>query len=41
MLLGGFWVVEHRVDNPIVDFALFRNRPYLGANAAAFALVAA
>ena len=40
VLLGAFWVVEHRVDNPIVDFALFRNRPYLGANAAAFGIVA-
>ena len=41
LLLAAFWVVEHRVNKPIVDFALFRNRPYLGATAAAFALVGA
>jgi len=29
------------VDSPIVDFSLFRNGPYLGASAAAFALVGA
>lgn len=34
-----FWRVEHRVREPIVDFALFRNGPYFGASAAAFALV--
>lgn len=34
-----FWFVEHRVDDPIVDFTLFRNGPYFGASAAAFALV--
>jgi len=38
-LLVAFWVVEHRVRAPIVDFALFRNGPYLGASAAGFALV--
>ena len=37
--LAAFWVVEHRVAQPIVEFPLFRNRPYLGASAAAFALV--
>jgi EmrB/QacA subfamily drug resistance transporter len=36
-----FWRVEHRVREPIVDFALFRNGPYFGASAAAFALVGA
>jgi EmrB/QacA subfamily drug resistance transporter len=36
-----FWVVEHRARNPIVDFDLFRNGPYFGASAAAFALVGA
>ena len=41
ILLAGFWVIEHRVSSPIVDFSLFRNRPYLGASAAAFALVGA
>ena len=40
-LLGLFWAIEHRVDSPIVDFSLFRNGPYLGASAAAFALVGA
>ena len=33
--------IEHRVGEPIVDFALFRNGPYFGASAAAFALVGA
>jgi len=41
MLLGAFWAVEHRVGEPIVEFALFRNGPYFGASAAAFALVGA
>jgi EmrB/QacA subfamily drug resistance transporter len=41
LLLGAFWAIEHRVDEPIVEFALFRNRPYLGATAAAFAVVGA
>ncbi len=39
--LAAFWVVEHRSAAPIVDFALFRNGPYFGASAAAFALVGA
>jgi EmrB/QacA subfamily drug resistance transporter len=39
--LFGFWKLEHRRTNPLVDFSLFRNRPYLGASAAAFALVGA
>jgi EmrB/QacA subfamily drug resistance transporter len=38
-LLAGFWIVEHRARAPLVEFSLFRNRPYLGASAAAFALV--
>jgi EmrB/QacA subfamily drug resistance transporter len=37
--LALFWRLEHRVREPIVDFALFRNGPYFGASAAAFALV--
>ncbi|MFL5834762.1 MAG: MFS transporter [Solirubrobacterales bacterium] len=37
--LFNFWRIEHRARAPIVDFALFRNRPYFGASAAAFALV--
>lgn len=37
--LYAFWRIEHRVDDPIVDFSLFRNGPYFGASAAAFALV--
>jgi EmrB/QacA subfamily drug resistance transporter len=40
-LLFTFWRIEHRVREPIVDFALFRNGPYFGASAAAFALVGA
>jgi len=39
--LYAFWLVEHGVREPIVDFELFRNRPYFGASAAAFALVGA
>src|SRR5262245_35573240 len=39
--LFAFWRLEHRVREPIVDFALFRNGPYFGASAAAFALVGA
>jgi EmrB/QacA subfamily drug resistance transporter len=37
--LVAFWFVEHRVRQPIVEFGLFRNRPYFGASAAAFCLV--
>lgn len=37
--LFAFWRVEHRVADPIVEFPLFRNGPYFGASAAAFALV--
>ena len=37
----GFWRIEHRSAEPIVDFTLFRNGPYFGASAAAFALVGA
>ena len=40
-LLVGFWVLEHHTEAPLVDFSLFRNGPYLGATAAAFALVGA
>ncbi len=39
--LYGFWRIEHHVADPIVDFSLFRNGPYFGASAAAFALVGA
>jgi EmrB/QacA subfamily drug resistance transporter len=39
--LYGFWRIEHHVAEPIVDFSLFRNGPYFGASAAAFALVGA
>jgi EmrB/QacA subfamily drug resistance transporter len=39
--LLAFWRIEHRVAEPIVDFSLFRNGPYFGASAAAFALVGA
>ncbi len=41
VLLFAFWRIEHRTGEPIVDFALFRNGPYFGASAAAFALVGA
>jgi EmrB/QacA subfamily drug resistance transporter len=40
-LLYAFWRIEHRSSEPIVDFSLFRNGPYFGASAAAFALVGA
>jgi EmrB/QacA subfamily drug resistance transporter len=39
--LINFWRIERRAREPIVDFALFGNRPYFGASAAAFALVGA
>ncbi|HEY5052618.1 MAG TPA: MFS transporter [Solirubrobacterales bacterium] len=39
--LLAFWWIEHRVAEPIVEFSLFRNGPYFGASAAAFALVGA
>ena len=29
-LLVAFWFIEHRVKHPIVEFDLFRNRPYFG-----------
>jgi EmrB/QacA subfamily drug resistance transporter len=41
LALFAFWRIEHRSREPIVDFALFRNGPYFGASAAAFALVGA
>jgi EmrB/QacA subfamily drug resistance transporter len=41
VLAAGFWIVEHRVRQPIVDFELFRNGPYFGATAAAFGIVGA
>ena len=39
LALATFAATERRTPNPIVDFALFRNGPYFGASAAAFALV--
>jgi predicted MFS family arabinose efflux permease len=39
LALFAFWAIERRARSPIVEFALFRNGPYLGASAAAFALV--
>jgi MFS family permease len=39
--LAVFWLVEHRVRAPIVEFELFRNGPYFGASASAFCLVGA
>src|SRR6478609_3978497 len=38
-VLALFAWIERRVRNPIVEFALFRNGPYFGASAAAFAVV--
>jgi EmrB/QacA subfamily drug resistance transporter len=39
LALVAFWAIERRVRAPIVEFDLFRNGPYFGASAAAFALV--
>ena len=39
LAVAAFWLIEHRVSNPIVEFPLFRNGPYFGATAAAFTLV--
>jgi EmrB/QacA subfamily drug resistance transporter len=39
LALIAFWRIEHRVGDPIVEFDLFRNGPYFGASAAAFAIV--
>ena len=39
VLLAVFAAVEKRAAEPIIDLSLFRNGPYLGASAAAFALV--
>jgi EmrB/QacA subfamily drug resistance transporter len=39
VLLVAFWLIEHRVRSPIVEFDLFRNGPYFGASAAGFCLV--
>jgi len=41
LLLAAFTLVERRVADPLVELSLFRNRPYFGATAAAFALVGA
>jgi EmrB/QacA subfamily drug resistance transporter len=38
-LLALFTIVEKRASEPIIDLSLFRSGPYLGASAAAFALV--
>jgi EmrB/QacA subfamily drug resistance transporter len=38
-VLALFAWIERRVRNPIVEFSLFRNKPYFGASAAAFAVV--
>ena len=40
-LIVGFWLIEHRVSDPLVHFELFKNGPYFGATASAFALVGA
>jgi EmrB/QacA subfamily drug resistance transporter len=39
LFLAAFALVERRVRQPIVEFDLFRNGPYFGASAAAFAVV--
>jgi EmrB/QacA subfamily drug resistance transporter len=40
-LLACFWRIEHHVQGPLLDFSLFRNRPYFGASIAALAIVGA
>jgi EmrB/QacA subfamily drug resistance transporter len=40
-ILAIFLAIERRVATPILDLTLFRNGPYFGATAAAFALVGA
>ena len=40
VLLACFVAIERRARQPIVDLGLFRNGPYFGATAAAFAIVA-
>jgi EmrB/QacA subfamily drug resistance transporter len=37
--LVAFVIVDEHVKQPVVEFGLFRNKPYLGATAAAFCLV--
>lgn len=39
LALVAFWAIERRARAPIVEFDLFRDGPYFGASAAAFALV--
>jgi len=39
LALAAFAWIERRARQPIVEFALFRNGPYFGASAAAFAVV--
>jgi EmrB/QacA subfamily drug resistance transporter len=39
LALAIFAWIERQVPNPIVEFSLFRNGPYFGASAAAFAVV--
>jgi EmrB/QacA subfamily drug resistance transporter len=39
LALIAFWRIERAVEDPIVEFDLFRNGPYFGASAAAFAIV--
>ena len=39
LALVAFWRIERSVEDPIVEFDLFRNGPYFGASAAAFAVV--
>ena len=41
VVLAGFWLIERHVRDPIVEFELFRNGPYFGANAAGFAIAGA
>ncbi len=41
LALVGFYAIEHRVGDPIVQFSLFRNGPYFGATAAAFGIISA
>lgn len=36
VLLGAFFYTELRVNNPLIDFSIYRNRPFMIGNLSAF-----
>ncbi len=36
LLLAAFFVIERRIDDPLIELGLFRSRDFLGANAVGF-----